>query len=116
MRISDWSSDVCSSDLLEHISPGQPVRIRVDGYADVALDGFVDSLAPGSGSAFSLIPADNATGNFVRVVQRVPVKIRLRGTPLYGRLVPGLSAPVAVSPGRGPCRPPAPVPTWVPRV
>src|SRR3546814_7882937 len=55
---------------LEHISPGQPVRIRVDGYADVALDGFVDSLAPGSGSAFSLIPADNATGNFVRVVQR----------------------------------------------
>lgn len=84
---------------LEHIRPGQAVRIRVDGYPGVALDGFVDSLAPGSGSAFALIPADNATGNFVRVVQRVPVKIRLRGNPLAGRLVPGLSARVEVMRG-----------------
>ena len=60
------------------------------------LDGVVDSLAPGSGSAFSLLPADNATGNFVRVVQRVPVKIRLVGNPLPGRLVPGLSARVEI--------------------
>lgn len=85
---------------LEHIRPGQAVRIRVDGYPDVALNGIVDSLAPGSGSAFALIPADNATGNFVRVVQRVPVRIRLRGNPLPGRLVPGLSARVEVLPGR----------------
>lgn len=85
---------------LEYIRPGQSVRIRIDGYPDVAIEGEVDSLAPGSGSAFALIPADNATGNFVRVVQRVPVKIRLRANPLAGRLVPGLSARVEVLRGR----------------
>src|SRR5262249_43423827 len=57
---------------LEHIRPGQSVRIRIDGYSNETFAGVVDSFAPGSGSAFSLIPADNATGNFVRVVQRVP--------------------------------------------
>lgn len=87
---------------LEHIQPGQRVRITVDGYPDEALEGVVDSFAPGSGSAFSLLPADNATGNFVRVVQRVPVKIRFAGNPLPGRLVPGLSARVAVDLGDRP--------------
>lgn len=86
---------------LAHIRPGQAARIRVDGYPDVALDGVVDSFAPGSGSAFSLIPADNATGNFVRVVQRVPVKIRLQRNPLVGRLVPGLSARVEIERDNG---------------
>ena len=81
---------------LARIRPGLPARIRVDGYPDADLVGVVDSFAPGSGSAFSLIPADNATGNFVRVVQRVPVKIRLRRNPLVGRLVPGLSARVEI--------------------
>ncbi|POR52622.1 HlyD family secretion protein [Bosea psychrotolerans] len=84
---------------LEQIRPGQHVRITVDGYPSAALQGVVDSFAPGSGSAFSLLPADNATGNFVRVVQRVPVKIRFVGTPLPGRLVPGLSARVEIAPG-----------------
>jgi membrane fusion protein (multidrug efflux system) len=86
---------------LEHIRPGQPVRVTVDGYPDAALDGVVDSFAPGSGSAFSLLPPDNATGNFVRVVQRVPVKIRLAENPLPGRIVPGLSARVEVAQGAG---------------
>jgi membrane fusion protein (multidrug efflux system) len=81
---------------LESVKIGQPVRISVDGFSDVEINGAVDSLAPGSGSAFSLIPADNATGNFIRVVQRVPVKIRLTSNPLPGRLIPGLSAKVAV--------------------
>jgi len=81
---------------LEQIRPGQRVRVTVDGYPNEALPGVVDSFAPGSGSAFSLLPADNATGNFVRVVQRVPVKIRFVGKPLPGRLVPGLSARVEV--------------------
>ena len=66
----------------------------------MTISGVIDSLAPGSGSAFSLIPADNATGNFVRVVQRVPVKIRLHGNPLPGRLLPGLSARVEIVRGR----------------
>ena len=84
---------------LADIQPGQPVRIEVDGYSDVAIEGVVDSFAPGSGAAFSLIPSDNATGNFVRVVQRVPVKIRLVRNPLPGRLVPGLSARVEIRSG-----------------
>jgi membrane fusion protein (multidrug efflux system) len=81
---------------LEHMKIGQPVRISVDGFSDVKIKGVVASFAPGSGSAFSLLPADNATGNFVRVVQRIPVKIRLSSNPMPGRLVPGLSARVAV--------------------
>ena len=86
---------------LEHIRPGQPARITVDGYPNEMLDGVVDSFAPGSGSAFSMLPADNATGNFVRVVQRVPVKIRFVGNPLPGRIVPGLSARVEIDLGSG---------------
>lgn len=84
---------------LEHIQPGQRVRITVDGYPNETMAGVVDSFAPGSGSAFSLLPPDNATGNFVRVVQRVPVKIRFSGQPLPGRLVPGLSARVEIDRG-----------------
>ncbi|TVT79581.1 HlyD family secretion protein [Pseudomonas sp. H3(2019)] len=86
---------------LEHIRPGQHVRITVDGYPDAVLEGVVDSFAPGSGAAFSLLPPDNATGNFVRVVQRVPVKIRLANNPLPGRIVPGLSVRVEVRQGKG---------------
>lgn len=86
---------------LAHIRPGQHARITIDGYPDAAIAGLVDSFAPGSGSAFSLLPADNATGNFVRVVQRVPVKIRFAGHPLPGRLVPGLSARVEIDRGGG---------------
>jgi membrane fusion protein (multidrug efflux system) len=86
---------------LEHIQPGQPALVEVDGYPAHALKGVVDSLAPASGATFSLIPPDNATGNFVRVVQRVSVKIRLRNRSLQGRLVPGLSARVRIEPGSG---------------
>ncbi|MBD9508023.1 HlyD family secretion protein [Ensifer sp. ENS07] len=81
---------------LEYIQPGQKVQITVDGYPNERIEGVVDSFAPGSGSAFSLLPTDNATGNFVRVVQRVPVKIRFTNNPLPGRLLPGLSARVFV--------------------
>jgi membrane fusion protein (multidrug efflux system) len=86
---------------IEHIRPGQRARIRIDGYPNDRLEGVVDSFAPGSGSAFSLLPVDNATGNFVRVVQRVPVKIRFVSNPFPGRIVPGLSARVEVDRGSG---------------
>jgi membrane fusion protein, multidrug efflux system len=86
---------------IEHIRPGQRVRITVDSYPNEAFEGVVDSFAPGSGSAFSLLPTDNATGNFVRVVQRVPVKIRFASNPLPGRIVPGLSARVDIDQGSG---------------
>ncbi|GAA0649446.1 HlyD family secretion protein [Brevundimonas lenta] len=85
---------------LDRIRPGQRVRIRVDGYRDEVFEGVVDSFAPGSGASFSLLPPDNATGNYVRVVQRVPVKIRFTGALPPARLVPGLSARVEVEPGR----------------
>lgn len=91
---------------IKHLRPGQRVRIVVDGYPNEPFEGEVDSFAPGSGSAFSLLPADNATGNFVRVVQRVPVKIRFagNGSPVRPRvhLVPGLSARVDVDRGINP--------------
>jgi membrane fusion protein (multidrug efflux system) len=86
---------------LRHIQVGQPVVITLDGYPDTPIEGIVDSFAPGSGSTFALLPADNATGNFVRVVQRVPVKIRIPRNPLAGRLVPGLSAEVEIQSRRG---------------
>ncbi|TIU78951.1 MAG: HlyD family secretion protein, partial [Mesorhizobium sp.] len=85
---------------IEHIRAGQRARVTIDGFPEETVEGVVDSFSPGSGSAFSLLPADNATGNFVRVVQRVPVKIRLVGNPLYG-LVPGLSARVDIDDGSG---------------
>jgi len=60
---------------------GQPVEVRVDAYPHVIFKGHVDSLQPGTGSVFSLLPPENATGNFVKVVQRVPVKIIIESEP-----------------------------------
>jgi membrane fusion protein (multidrug efflux system) len=60
---------------LRYMRKGQPVRISIDSYPDVTLTGHVDSLSPASGLEFSLLPPDNATGNFTKIVQRIPVKI-----------------------------------------
>jgi membrane fusion protein (multidrug efflux system) len=60
---------------LDHMRTGQPVSIRIDAFPSVKLSGKVDSFQAGTGSHFSLFPAENATGNFVKTVQRVPVKI-----------------------------------------
>lgn len=60
---------------LTHMRPGQPVTIRIDAYPQYELTGRVDSLQAGSGARFSLLPPENAVGNYVKVVQRVPVKI-----------------------------------------
>ncbi len=64
---------------LDGMVPGQPATITVDAYPDLKLTGHVDSLQHGSGSRFSAFPAENATGNFVKIVQRVPVKIVIDG-------------------------------------
>lgn len=66
---------------LEHMRPGQPVDIRIDAFPSVKLRGKVDSFQAGTGSHFSLFPAENATGNFVKTVQRVPVKIVFETSP-----------------------------------
>lgn len=76
--------------------PGQRAEIEVDTYPGRTFAGRVESLSPGTGARFSLLPSDNATGNFVRVVQRVPVRIAWEGGPPPVRLEPGLSAIVTV--------------------
>jgi membrane fusion protein (multidrug efflux system) len=71
---------------------GQKVRIDGDTCPDHAVQGIVDSVAPASGQEFALLPPDNATGNFTKIVQRVPVKISVAANaPLAGRLLPGMS-------------------------
>lgn len=75
-----------------HMQVGQPVTIEVDGLDGVSLRGTVEELAPAAGSEFSVLKADNASGNFTKVVQRIPVRIRLSdGQPLAERLRPGMS-------------------------
>lgn len=75
---------------LKHMAPGQRVEVSVDAFPSLTLTGRVDSIQSGTGSRFSVIPTENATGNFVKVVQRVPVKILLDGGNL-GQLAPGMS-------------------------
>ena len=81
------------------MQPGQLVDIRVDAYPDSWFEGTVDSFAPASGSEFSLLPAENATGNFTKIVRRVPVKILFRPGTDLSRLKPGLSTVVKVRVG-----------------
>ncbi|WP_231626525.1 HlyD family secretion protein [Novosphingobium sp. AAP83] len=77
--------------------PGQPVTIKVDALPDVDFHGTVESITPGTGANFSMIPPQNATGNFTKIVQRVPVRIRLNAGPESRKvLVPGLSLQVEV--------------------
>jgi membrane fusion protein (multidrug efflux system) len=77
---------------LTRVRPGQPVDVTVDSFAEETLHGRVERIAPASGSQFALLPPDNATGNFTKVVQRIPVRIALdKGQPLLERLLPGMS-------------------------
>jgi membrane fusion protein, multidrug efflux system len=82
---------------LEHMRPGQPAEIRVDAFPDLRLRGRVDSIQSGTGSRFQLLPPENATGNWVKVVQRVPVKVVLdRGQDGARLLAMGMSVEVTV--------------------
>jgi membrane fusion protein (multidrug efflux system) len=78
---------------LTRVKSGQPVEITIDTFPDQTLRGQVERISPASGSQFALLPPDNATGNFTKVVQRIPVRIALdKGQPLLERLLPGMSA------------------------
>jgi membrane fusion protein (multidrug efflux system) len=82
---------------LTDVHPGQPARIRVDTFPSEDLRGHVETLAPASGLEFSLIPPDNATGNFTKIVQRIPVKVVFAAdNGLAGRLRPGMSVEVSI--------------------
>ncbi len=77
---------------LTRVKPGQPVDVTVDSFPSQRLHGRVERIAPASGSQFALLPPDNATGNFTKVVQRIPVRIALdKNQPLLERLLPGMS-------------------------
>jgi len=81
---------------LTNIKVGDLAEIRIDVYPDKVIKGRVLEIAPASGSQFALLPPDNATGNFTKVVQRVPVKIVIDDSSLTSQLRPGLSAVVTV--------------------
>lgn len=78
------------------MKPGQKVNVSVDAFPGKSLKGVVESLSGGTGARFSLLPPDNASGNFVKVVQRVPVRIKLTQVPKDVQLQAGLSVNVTV--------------------
>jgi membrane fusion protein (multidrug efflux system) len=93
------------TDIAE-VQPGDPVEFTVDAYPGRSFQGSVESLSPATGARFSLLPPDNATGNYTKVVQRIPVKIRVDGSRADAAhpLRPGMSAEVVVTTGSAPQR------------
>ncbi|MCK1388455.1 HlyD family secretion protein [Bradyrhizobium sp. 21] len=82
---------------LTHVAPGQPVEITVDSFPREKLRGRVERIAPATGAQVALLPPDNATGNFTKVVQRIPVRIQFDDNqPLLARLVPGMSVVTSI--------------------
>lgn len=84
---------------LNKMRPGEPVEIKLDAFPNHPFRGRVDSISPASGAQFALLPPDNATGNFTKIVQRIPVKVTLDQNSIQGyesRITPGMSAEVDV--------------------
>ncbi len=95
-----WVTANYKETQLTNIRMGQLAKVTVDAFPGVVLTGHVDSWAPGTGSTFALLPPDNATGNFTKVVQRVPVKVVLNANPVLGELVrPGMSVQATIDTG-----------------
>ena len=80
---------------LDHMRVGQSATIELDAYPDMKVRGRVQSIGAGTGSEFSVLPAQNANGNWVKVTQRVPVRIAIEGNPPR-QLIAGLSADVSI--------------------
>jgi membrane fusion protein (multidrug efflux system) len=92
-----WVVANLREDQMDRVRSGNPVRIALDGIPSKMFEGWVESTSGGTGSVFSLFPPDNATGNFVRVVQRLPVRIRFAEATNYeNRIRPGMSATVLI--------------------
>jgi membrane fusion protein (multidrug efflux system) len=92
-----WITANFKETQLTDMRPGQPVDLTIDAYPDRTFRGHVDSVQPGSGTAFSLLPAENATGNYVKVTQRVPVKIVIDNWPKDVAIGPGMSVVPSVT-------------------
>ncbi len=97
-----WVTANFKETQLDRMRPGQPAQIRIDAYPEHDVKGSVVSIQPGSGTAFSLLPAENATGNYVKIVQRVPVKIAMKDAPAGATLGPGMSVVPTVRVEAGP--------------
>ncbi|HKT85744.1 MAG TPA: HlyD family secretion protein [Novosphingobium sp.] len=107
-----WVQANFKENQLRYMRVGQPATIEVDAFPDHKLRGRIESFSPGTGSSFAVLPADNATGNWVKVVQRLPVQIAIDEAPESVPLSAGLSATVEVDTGHerhvfGPDSPPA---------
>jgi membrane fusion protein (multidrug efflux system) len=85
---------------ITNLQIGQPAMVIVDTFPDVAFFGRVVAISPGTGAQFAIIPPQNATGNWVKVVQRVPVRIQLDTDQMAGKLRAGMSAYVEIDTGR----------------
>jgi membrane fusion protein (multidrug efflux system) len=96
---SAWVEANFKEKQLDEMRPGQPVTIKIDAYPGVSFKGHVDSIGAGTGSQFSILPAQNANGNWVKVTQRVPVRIVFDGKPSKP-MIAGLSAVVTVDTDR----------------
>jgi len=94
-----WIEANFKEDQLAHMRPGQTATIKIDSYRDKTFEAKVVSVSPGTGSQFSVLPAENATGNWVKVVQRLPVRIELEHIDPAFPLHRGLSADVSVDTG-----------------
>jgi membrane fusion protein, multidrug efflux system len=91
-----WVAANFKETQLDHMRPGEKATIHIDAYPDRTIHGHVASVQPGSGTAFSLLPAQNATGNWVKIVQRVPAKIVMDDLPKDVALGPGMSVEATV--------------------
>lgn len=99
-----WVTANFKETQLEDMKPGQEVEIKLDAFPHHTFTGRVDSISPASGSQFALLPPDNATGNFTKVVQRIPVKVTFDPQSIQGyesRITPGMSAVVSVEHEKG---------------
>ncbi|MDE2302170.1 MAG: HlyD family secretion protein [Sphingomonadales bacterium] len=107
-----WVEANFKENQLEYMRVGQPASVTIDAFPGVTLKGHVASFSPGTGNSFSILPAENATGNWVKVVQRLPVEVALDEVPQGLPLHAGLSAEVEVDTGHkrhlfGPDTPPS---------
>ena len=95
--VTKWVQANYRETQLTNVKVGDPAEIRIDAYPGQVIRGKVIEIAPASGSQFALLPPDNATGNFTKVVQRVPVKIGLQDSGIASKLRPGLSVIATIS-------------------
>jgi membrane fusion protein (multidrug efflux system) len=96
---NNWIEANIKETDLTHMAVGQPATVEIDAYPGQILQATVESIGAGTGAEFSLLPAQNATGNWVKVVQRVPVKLRIKTPPANVVLRSGLSANVVIDAG-----------------